>query len=295
VFLNFIEAHFPYHQLPHEHLFRFTDLPYGTLRSLSIDLLGQQFGGPGRPAAEASQPARDMYDGGVVHTSDLLAGVVEALRARGTLDRTVLVVLADHGEILGERDGFFGHGPSFYQESVGVPLLIRFPPAVPAGTRISTPVSTLGAFATILDLADLEAPPTLQVGSLLPLLQNGAGPGGPILAELHVQPAIASSAPPNDPQMQRDRRYRMFREGSLKLVTSSEGDALLYDLAADPGETRNLSSERPADVLRMLARLAVVQNQLRLPDLDAPVDVGGEAPALDEATRERLRELGYAQ
>lgn len=295
VFLNFIEAHFPYHQLPHEDLFRFTDLPYGTLRSLSIDLLGQQFGGPGRPVAEASQPARDMYDGGVVHTSDLLAGVVEALRARGTLDRTVLVVLADHGEILGERDGFFGHGPSFYQESVGVPLLIRFPPAVPAGTKISTPVSTLGAFATILDLADLEAPPTLQVGSLLPLLQNGTGSGGPILAELHAQPGIVSSAPPNDPQMQRDRRYRMFREGSLKLVTSSEGDALLYDLAADPGETRNLASERPADVLRMLARLALVQNQLRLPDLDAPLDVGGNAPALDEATRDRLRELGYAQ
>ncbi len=297
VFLNFIEAHFPYHQLPHDDLFRFTDLSYGTLRSLSIDLMGQQFGGPGRPAAEASQPARDMYDGGVVHTSDLLAGVVEALRARGSLDRTVLVVLADHGEILGERAGFFGHGPSFYQESVGVPLLIRFPPAVPAGARVSAPVSTLGAFATILDLADLEAPPTLQVGSLLPLLQNGAGQGGPILAELHAQPdpVLAGAAPPSDPQMHRDRRYRMFREGSLKLVTSSEGDALLYDLAADPQETRDVASERPADLLRMQARLAVVQGRLGLPDLDAPLAVEGEAPALDEATRERLRELGYAQ
>jgi arylsulfatase A-like enzyme len=168
VFLNFIEAHFPYHQLPHEHLFRFTDRPYGELREISVDLLGAQFGGAGRAVEEVGEPTRAMYDGGIVHTSELLEHVVEALRARGTLDDTILVVLADHGEVLGERGGFFGHGPSLYQESVGVPLLVRYPARVPAGVRVAEPVSTLGVFATILQLADLPAPPTLQVGSLVP-------------------------------------------------------------------------------------------------------------------------------
>jgi arylsulfatase A-like enzyme len=298
VFLNFIEAHFPYHQLPHEALHRFTDLPYGALRKLSLDLLGQQFGGPGRPVKEAAEPARDMYDGGVVYTSELLSRVVEALRARGTLDRTVLVVLADHGELLGERSGFFGHGPSLYQEAVGVPLVVRYPPQIPAGARIEAPVSTLGVFATVLDLAGLPAPPTLQVGSLAPLArgENGAG-GGPILAEQHRAVELGGGSPRAwpDPQMDSSLRYRLLREGSLKLVATSAGGHLLYDLAVDPGETRDVAAERPDDLARMTARLAEVDEQLGLPALDAPLAAGDGAPELDEATRAQLRALGYAE
>jgi len=297
VFLNFIEAHFPYHQLPHDALFRFTDLPYNVLRSISVDLMGQQFGGKGRSVEEAGEPARDMYDGGIVHTSDLLGRVVEALRARGTLDNTVLVVLADHGEILGERAGHFGHGPSFYQESVGVPLIVRYPARIPAATRIDTPVSTLGVYATIFDLAGLEAPPTLQVGSLVPLAtgQTQQG-GGPILAELHPMPSpFTDETAPTDPQMHFDRRYRLFREGGMKLVTSSKGDALLYDLTVDPRESRDLAAERPEDLARMQAQLAAVGAQIGLPALDAPLAADGAAPELDEETRARLRELGYAE
>jgi arylsulfatase A-like enzyme len=297
VFLNFIEAHFPYHQLPHEHLFRFSDRPYRELRALSVDLMAQQFGGKGRPVEEAKGPARDMYDGGIVHSSDLLGRVVEALRARGTLDRTLLVVLADHGEILGERGGHFGHGPTFYQESVGVPLLLRYPPRVPAGARVAQPVSTLGVYATIMDLAGLEPPPTLQVGSLAPLASGAAQGGGPILAELHPMTGQGGfeQTRHGDPQMRADRRYRLLREGPLKLVVSSKGDALLYDLAADPGETRDLAAERPQDLARMQARLSEVGAEIGLPALDAPLAADGGAPELDAATRERLRELGYVE
>jgi arylsulfatase A-like enzyme len=95
--------------------------------------------------------------------------------------------------------------------------------------------------------------------------------------------------------MHADRRYRLFREGSLKLVVSSEGDALLYDLAADPGETRDLAAERPADLARMQSRLAAVSEQIGLPALDAPLSAGGGAPEMDEATREQLRALGYVE
>jgi len=49
-----------------------------------------------------------------------------------------------------ERGGFFGHGPSLYQEAVGVPLLLRYPPRIPAGVRVAQPVSTLGVFATLV-------------------------------------------------------------------------------------------------------------------------------------------------
>ena len=73
----------------------------GELRRISLDILGQQFGGPSVDATVVGDAARDMYDGGVAYTDALLRRVVDALRDSGRLDRTILVVLADHGEILG--------------------------------------------------------------------------------------------------------------------------------------------------------------------------------------------------
>ncbi len=296
VFLNFVEAHFPYHQLPHDYLWRFTDAPYSELREISVDLLGAQFGGKGRPAREVAGPTRDMYDGGVAYSSALLGRITLALRERGALDRTVLIVLADHGEILGERADFFGHGPSLYQESVGVPLLVRYPPRVPAGVRIETPVSTLGVFATILDLAGIEPPPTLQVKSLAPLATgDSSDAGGPILSELHDASEMGGERHFPDPQMRTGRRYRLLRDGNLKLVETSTGDQLLYDLATDPDESRDLSAERPADLARMVARMEQARAQLDLPELAAPLVTGEDAPELDAATREQLRALGYLE
>jgi len=295
VFLNFIEAHFPYHQLPKDYLFRFTDRPYSALRRISVDLLGAQFGGE-RPQAETvREPTLDMYDGGVVYTDSLVDRVVAALRARGSLDRTVFVVLADHGELLGERDDFFGHGPSLYQQSVGVPLLVRYPPRVAPGVEVATPVSTLGVFATILDLAELPPPTTLQVGSLVPLIDGADTRPGPILSEIHDATAMGPRRPSQDPQMQPGLRYRLMREGDLKLVVPSAGEPLLYDLAADPGETRNLAAERPEDLRRMRDRLARIESELALPALDAELAVGEAAPAIDDATRESLQALGYLE
>jgi arylsulfatase A-like enzyme len=295
-FLNFIEAHFPYHQLPREYASRYTDRARAELEDVSMALMAQQFGGPVRPLDEVADPARDLYDGGIAYTDELLRRVVEALRARGSLDRTVLVVLADHGETLGERASFCGHGPSLYQEVVSVPLLVRYPPRVPAGARVTTPVSTVGAMATILDLAGVEAPPTLQVGSLAPLAAGAADGGGPVLAENTKMTAMGAPerALADDPQMQGDRRYRALRDGSLKLVETSRGERFLYDLAADPDESRDLAAERPDDVARLAARLEEIRAALGLPALDADL-AAGVAPELDPATRERLKQLGYVE
>jgi arylsulfatase A-like enzyme len=223
--------------------------------------------------------------------------VADALRARGSLDRTVFVVLADHGEVLGERGGFFGHGPSLYQEAVGVPLFVRYPPRIPAGARVTEPVSTLGVMATILDLAGVAPPPTLQAGSLVPLATGAPGASaGPVLSELHTSAAMGlGSDDVVDPQMDGKLRYRLLREGSLKLVTTSQGGHLLYDLAADPKESREISAGDPARLAKMQARLAEVERELKLPALDAPLAVGDDAPELDDATKEQLKALGYAE
>jgi arylsulfatase A-like enzyme len=294
-FLNFIEAHFPYHQIPRAYASRYTSRPAAELESISMALMAQQFGGPGRPLAEVAGPARDLYDGGISYADELLSRVVAALRERGSLDRTVLVVLADHGETLGERAGFFGHGPSLYQEVISVPLVLRHPPRIPAGARVTKPVSTAGVMATILDLAGVEPPPTLQVASLAPLAAGSGDGGGPVLAENTMMTAMgAPDRGFDDPQMRGDRRYRAFREGGLKLVETSLGERFLFDLAADPDESRDLAAERPEQVARLAASLERARAALGLPALDA--DLGsGAAPALDSATRERLKQLGYVE
>ena len=86
---------------------------------------------------------------------------------------------------------------------------------------------------------------------------------------------------------------RSMIRGNLHYIEAPEEE--LYDLASDPGETRDVAGEQPAALARMRARLLEVQSALGLPDLDAPLAVGAEAPELDAATREQLRALGYAE
>ena len=291
-FLNFIEAHFPYHMLPDEYLGRFTTVPLAALRRLSLRLMAAQFGAGAVDPAEAAAPAAAMYDAGILYADHLLGGVVEALRRRGALDRTILVVLADHGELLGEH-GEFGHGRSLYEAGLRVPLLVRYPPRVPAGARVATPVSTVGVYATVLDLAGLAPPAPVHVGSLLPVLQ-GTDRAGPVVAEQFV--AMLGSAPgagPEDPLMRRERRYRAYREGRWKLVEASDGAAWVFDLAADPGETRDRSGDEPARASDLRAHLATATAALGLPSLDTLAARG--APVLEPAARARLRALGYVE
>jgi arylsulfatase A-like enzyme len=265
------------------------------LEDISMALMGQQFGGPGRDPATVTEPARDMYDAGILYTDELLRRVVEAVRERGTLDETVLVVLADHGEVLGEWGDFFGHGASLYQESVSVPLIVRYPPAIPSGTRVETPVSTVGVFGTILELAGIEAPPTLQVGSLVPIAKGLSDTAGPIIAETMRPEALGGAERDmGDPLMYGNRRYRAFRSEGWKLVETSESEAFLFDLRSPAGETRDVAQSQPRQLASLQAALASARADLGLPSLDA-VEVGEAAPELDEATRERLRQLGYLE
>ncbi len=292
-FVNFIEAHFPYHQLPDEYLDRFGDASRDERRALSLALLEAQFGGEPPDPARYAGLAADMYDAGVSYADHLLGRLVAALRRRGTLDSTVIVVLADHGELLGEH-GAFGHGNSVHEIETRVPLLVRYPPRIRRRTRVETPISTAGVLATILDLAGVEAPRGLDVSSLLAPIDGGP-PAGPVISERFsgdAATARAASVQAADPLMRTDRRFRAFREGDLKLVEASDGARYLFDLASDPGELHDVARARPDDVSRLAGDLEAWRAATGMPDLGARAG-HGKAPSLDAETRERLRALGY--
>lgn len=291
-FVNFLEAHFPHHQLPHDVLRRFSSLPDAELHEHSRRLFATQFGPPmsDLEAAQTRRAAREMYDAGVAYTDSLLGRLVEAMRRRGTLDRTLLVVLADHGELLGEH-GEFGHGLGFFQATARVPLLLRLPDVVKPA-RVEAPVSTAAVLASVLDAVDTEVPLPGVVPSLLPVLDGHPG-GLPVLAE-----RMARGGPNgrSNPLLRNDVRMRMYRSGPWKLVeTSGEGD-FLFDLAADPDEERNLATEKASDLARVQAELAAWRATMGIPPLDADL-ARGAAPAgeMDPEAKERLRALGYVE
>jgi len=292
-FLNFIEAHFPYHQLPDGYLARFTTRSRAELRAASMTLFAAQFGAQVDDPAGLAPAATDMYDAGVLYADHLLGRVVDALRRHGSLERTIVVVLADHGEMLGEH-GEFGHGNSVYEPVLRVPLLVRYPPRIATGARVAAPVSTVGVYATVLDLAGIAPPPSLQVGSLMPALAGQAA-GGPVVAERFASMlGSAAGAHPADPLLRPDTRYRAYRAGTRKLVLTSSGAEHLFDLAADEHEVRNLAGTDPAAVARLRGELETWRAALGLPALDAPAD-GTAPPEIDPAAHDRLRALGYVQ
>jgi arylsulfatase A-like enzyme len=290
-FVNFTEAHFPYHQLPAEVLARFTTRSRGELRAVSTQLMMATFGGAPPTAPDTIEQATAMYDAGVAYADGLLGRLVEALRRRGSLDRTIVVVLSDHGELLGEH-GEFGHGRSLYEPVLHVPLAIRAPGRVPANRRLATPVSTAGVFATILDLAGLPPEPSVQVGSLLAVIRGAPHPG-PIIAEQFVS-QLGSTIETDDPLLEKKARFRAYRVGPQKLVDAEPGGTFLFDLYHDPGETDDVAMPQRMTVAALRESLDEWRDRLGIPDLRA-VAAGAAPKPVDPAARERLRQLGYVE
>jgi len=295
VFVNFLEAHFPFHQLPDEFLTAYQDRPASELRHADQLAFGAQMGRilSDDEIEAIREPMIDMYDGGVRYTDALVGEVVDVWRSAGKLDDTALVVLADHGEVVGEH-GAFGHLSAVVEEDLRVPLVFRYPGRVPAGIVVEHPVSTVGTFATLAELAGVEVPDTVQVGSLLPAVvaldacagsddvaaceaaeeERAARVGQPVIAERFEKHMLSSrfaeGAANGKGRLVNPRgRYRTFREGSYKLVQHDQDGTSLFQL--DLGEHQDLAEAHATKRQELEASLTNWIVQLELPSLGAEV------------------------
>jgi len=198
--------------------------------------------------------------------------VMDHLTASGLLDATAVVLVGDHGESLGEHACWFDHGDDLYDPSLLVPLIVRAPGRVPAGSRVPCQVPTTDVARTLLDLAGLPGA-DLPGASLLPLAAGGC-------AEREVVATTLGGRFVADPPVDHALRAR-----GLKWIRPQARAPGLFDLAADPGETRDVAVERPAEAAALDAVLR------------ARLEGGGpvRAPGDDAATREALRALGYVE
>ena len=201
--------------------------------------------------------------------------LVDKLKALGRERDTLVVLVADHGEGLGQHDESM-HGYLLYDTTVHAPLILYCPGIVPAGKRVAAQVRTIDVAPTILDLTGNPASERAQGVSLRPLLADPA---------LDLQ--LSAYSETFDLQIEYGlSQLRSLSAGEWKYILTPKPE--LYDVTADPGETINLVTEQAA-------RAAELRGELYQLIADAPAPPGKEdAPKpLTANEAERLKSLGY--
>jgi arylsulfatase A-like enzyme len=192
-------------------------------------------------SAENIRRFADAYDDGIAYMDEQMGALLDALNAKGILDKTLVVITADHGEQLGEH-GFLYHGNTLYRPSLTVPLLLRLPGRVPAAMRISTPVSLVDLPATILDLAGLADDHAPLPGTTLAIhWRNHAQQvrtGSPLLSEVSRVEAAGDWLPVSKGSM------RSLVADGFHYIRNGDGREELYDFEHDLEEEHDLS-DRP--------------------------------------------------
>jgi len=255
-FLNYMEAHRPL--LPPRKYRERMMTPRDVERSYTIDrswvpLWSYDFGLHEYSEDELRVMA-GTYDAALAELDDLFRSLIEALRASGDLEDTIVVLTADHGEHLGEHH-LLDHQYSLYQDLIHVPLVLRAEGVVEPG-RDSRPVSGVDLYPTLLELAGVEAPSGLHtsaVSLLEPLATRRRVAEVPAVFS-EPFPIIRQVYPEFDPTPF-ERRLRTLVQGRHKLIWGEDGRHELYDLALDPGELANLVGTGTEVEERMLAEL----------------------------------------
>lgn len=210
----------------------------------------------------------DPYLAAIAFQDAQMLRVIDALESRNQLDRTLVVVVGDHGESLGDH-GEQSHGLFVYDEALHVPFVMRGP-GIPPG-RVSALTRVVDVMPTILEFFGLAAPDVDGV-SLVPLA-TGTGP----------DPQLDVYSESLYPERFGWARLRSLRDDRYKVIEAPRSE--LYDLVSDPGEQRNVLHQQPAIGAAMLDRLR---------DFDDRPDGSSKGrPQLDREVAARLSALGY--
>lgn len=237
--------------------------------------------------------ARTLYTRGAEDLDAEVGRLADGLRARGLWDDAHVIIVSDHGEEFREHGMFLHSQP--YEESVRIPFLWKLPGGQNGGRRVADAAALVDVLPTLAELLHIEHRGRVQGRSLVPLLVAKvpeAGPASILLQDKYDRTRMAlvsdrhkivsSLEPPADPA-----------------AAAAARPVELYDLTADPGETRNLAPGQPQLVLTMMEALRRKAREGR--DLHeelaraAPPAGPSATPVLDDAARERLESIGYVQ
>jgi arylsulfatase A-like enzyme len=267
LFLWFYAPHAPFYR-PRRMLERFNGEKVDVPENFNDDLKG--YPGKARAVAEADNKigttavftddprsieelVKDHY-AGVESNDENVGQVLAVLTARGQLDETVVMLSSDHGFFLGEHT--FYDKRLMYEPSIRIPMMIRYPSLIPAGTVRDEMVLNIDAPATLLELAGLQVAPTMQGRSFLPLArgQSVADWRRDWLYEYYEYPGFENVRPHRGVRTERYKYIHFFLEPQ---------EYELYDLEADPEEDHNLYGNPAYEQLtaRLRARLEELRQE----------------------------------
>lgn len=224
---------------------------------------------PHAPYRAPESRVADPYGNEVAFADAQLGALLDRLRAAGQLDRTLVVVLADHGESLGEH-GEATHGLFAYEATLRIPLIMSAPRLGPGA--VDAPVAQADVMPTILDLVGVDPPAAIDGRSLVPAIDGGALPARPVYFEALDAALTRNWAP-----------LTGVVDGDWKYIDLPEAE--LYDLAHDPHEQHNVIAAEPR-------RAAVLQETLA--SRRTATTAAARPSPLDADAAARLRSLGYA-
>jgi choline-sulfatase len=210
---------------------------------------------------------RGGYDAELAYVDQLLGKFKQSLAAKGWWDRSLVVVLSDHGESLGDH-GEASHGYFIYESTLQVPLLVHWPVGSAARpARDSHPAGLLDVAPTILDALHVARPASFEGQSLL-----GEAPRFVYGESVHAHDAFGWAP------------LRSLRVGGTKYIEAPKRE--LYDLEKDPQEKVNL-------ILRDPARASELQATLKKLLIRYAPKRPASPDQVSPATRALLGSLGY--
>lgn len=267
LFVNYMDAHDPY--LP-----EWRDARRFPAASRPIEIDRDAVQSRSREILpEERAPAVDAYDAEIRYLDRYLGELFERLRTWDLLEKTVVVVVGDHGESFGEH-GNLAHGNDVVEPEVHVPLVVRMP-GRPGGERIARRVTHADVMPTLLHAMAVPEPPGLEGTDLFATDREI-----PIVTVSDPKPGLAVR------YSRYGRSHEATYRGEWKLVRHSDGEIALYDLDRDPGEATDRSRERPDVVAPLVGELD------RFHSLVHPRFTRAVEP-IDEEGERRLRSLGY--
>jgi tetratricopeptide (TPR) repeat protein len=210
---------------------------------------------------------KSAYDGEIAHVDQILGNFLESLKQRGLYDKSLIILLSDHGEGLNDH-GEDEHGIFLYREALQVPLLVKLPKSHKGGKSVKAPVQLVDVFTTILEQTATKSAPHHEGARSLVSMLDDDGPPRPIYAETY---------------------YPRFHFGWSDLHSLIEGDRHfirapipeLYDLASDPAEKKN---RLPDDRRSYVAMRTAIEPFVKA--ASAPTQIDPEEAA-------KLAALGY--
>lgn len=245
-----------------------------------------------KPLSEGErQNIVDLYDGEVRYTDEALIGpLIKKLKQLDLYDNSLIIFTSDHGEEFYDHKSW-GHGHQLYDESLRVPLLVKFPGSRFQGTKVSNLVSLVDVMPTVLEEFRIDISELALDGmSLFPAIEGKDREDRSFWADIgdnvlnsHVPQKISTNS-----GFEKFILNKKFTEEDLAYFDHpppETGPVELYDLKGDPHEELNIADNRAALVNQLIRTIEVLYSQAR--------KRRSLEPEIDEDLKEQLRALGY--